>query len=354
MQHRPITISAPAKALIMGEYAVLEGHPAVVQALARFARVTLTPDQPFTVTAPPLIEQPLDFGFDDQQQFQWQKPDNEQRLPFVGPLMRALGDWRRHYHESWSLELNTRDFFISDNGSTGHKIGLGSSAALTVALAATWFGHRHPGQTFDRQRWLPLLVKLHRDLQGGSGSGVDIAASLYGGLSAYQIREDNYQARPLSWPDGVECIWIWLGHSASTRVFLGRMQDFRNDQPGEYAAHLQTMGELAQAGCQAFTDGSAQACLDTISAYGQAMQALGDAADAPVYTDAHRRLAQLAAQHGVAFKPSGAGGGDIALAAATDTKALAAFARQVQSAGYGLLELTPAEQGVVIDRRPAR
>lgn len=342
-----VNVAAPGKALILGEYAVLEGYPAIVQALGKYARIQIKTSQQYTVSALPLLDEALAFQFDEEQQFQWQDVNNQQRLPFVAPLMRALGDWRRQQQECWSLTMDTRDFFTRD----GDKIGLGSSAALTVALAAAWYQHRHPGQAFDKSRWLPLLVQLHRNLQDGRGSGADIAASLYGGLTEYYINADDQPAtaKSLQWPQNIECVWIWLGQSASTRVFLHRMQTFKTQTPKEYAAHLQHLGELAQTGCEAFVLGAAKDCLDVIKSYGQAMQALGEAADAPVYTDAHRRLAQLAEQHNVAFKPSGAGGGDIALAAASDTQALANFANKVQAAGYGLLELAPAEQGIVIE-----
>jgi phosphomevalonate kinase len=67
------------------------------------------------------------------------------------------------------------------------------------------------------------------------------------------------------------------------------------------------------------------------------MQSFGLAAETDIYTEDHRRLAAMAKAAGIAFKPSGAGGGDIALAAATDTMALVDFARQCRAAGYELL-----------------
>ncbi len=340
-----IETSTPGKALILGEYAVLEGYPAIVQGLTRRARVQLAPADSHTITALPLLDQPLSFYFDDNQQFQWRQADHQQRLPFIALLMRALGEWEHTPKHSWSLTLDTRDFFSGD----GDKLGLGSSAALTVALAATWYRQRNPGQTFDQQRWLSLLVKLHQQLQDGRGSGADVAASIYGGLIEYRITDNDCVVQQLQWPASIECIWIWIGHSASTSEFLGRMSDFKLHNPTQYARHMAYLGELSLTGVKAFANGSAGDCLQSIADYGQAMQALGEVADAQIYTDDHRRLAQLARQYGVAFKPSGAGGGDIAMAAAADTNQLAQFANQVQVAGYGLLELAPAEQGVEIN-----
>lgn len=345
--------SAPGKALILGEYAVLEGYPAIVQAMDKRAHITINASSGYSLTAPPLANENLAFNFDRDNLFQWEQADTQQHLPFVAPLMQALGDWKSgldHSVSPWSLTLDTQAFFAGNDLGTGvgQKIGLGSSAALTVALAAAWFQHRHPGQHFDQQRWLPILVQLHRDLQDGRGSGVDIAASLYGGMVEYHTSENNCTARQHSWPDDLECAWIWMGESASTRFFLRQVNDFKVTQKGHYQSLMKALGELAQAGCNALNNQSASDFLDTIKEYGYAMQRLGNAANAPVYTDAHRRLSQLAERHHIAFKPSGAGGGDIAIAASLDTEALTNFCRQVQAAGYGLLELNPAEQGACI------
>ena len=108
------------------------------------------------------------------------------------------------------------------------------------------------------------------------------------------------------------------------------------------------MTVLAEAGLRALERGDAAAMLEIIQAYGESMASLGEAAGVPIWTGDHRRLAQRAARLGVAFKPSGAGGGDIALAASQDVEALARLARQAQGDGYRVLPLAAAGKGLTV------
>ena len=124
--NRPIiNVAAPGKALILGEYAVLEGYPAAVQALSKYAQVEIKPDHQFTVSALPLLDEPLAFQFDHQQRFQWQDASSQQHLPFVAPLMRALGDWHCNPQACWSLTLDTQCFHLwaGIHGETHRRTG---------------------------------------------------------------------------------------------------------------------------------------------------------------------------------------------------------------------------------------
>ena len=57
----------------------------------------------------------------------------------------------------------------------GHKYGLGSSAASSVALTAACLGAATPSVCFD------LAFRAHRTVQHGRGSGADVASSSFGG-----------------------------------------------------------------------------------------------------------------------------------------------------------------------------
>src|SRR5690606_21597860 len=65
----------------------------------------------------------------------------------------------------------------------GHKLGLGSSAAVATALAAALAAAG--GIRPDRELLFDLASSAHRTAQGGTGSGGDVAASVYGGLLFY-------------------------------------------------------------------------------------------------------------------------------------------------------------------------
>jgi phosphomevalonate kinase len=342
-----LSTSAPGKALIPGEYAVLYGHPAVVLAVERtlHCRIHWQAAKHHTLLATPLLSAPQSFDFADSTQLVWQDASNEQRLPFIKPLFDTLEGWpelltRQHNGETLRahIELDSTAFYHQRSS----KLGLGSSAALSVALFKAWYQLKYPNSELDPDRWLNNMIHLHRQLQHGHGSGVDIAASLYGGLLGFQLqrqqqRVSGARAQPLEWPQGLEIVWVWLGSPASTRHMIEDIELFRRQCPQEHRQHIEGMASISAAGLAAVQHGDATAMQQAIAAYGDAMQAFGEAAEAPIYTDDHRRLTALAKASGVAFKPSGAGGGDIALAAATNTAALAEFAGQCRAAGYDIL-----------------
>ena len=69
-----------------------------------------------------------------------------------------------------------------------HKLGLGSSAAVTVA--ATALALAATSQTLDRAEVLAIASAAHADAQGAMGargSGADIASAVYGGAIEYRI-----------------------------------------------------------------------------------------------------------------------------------------------------------------------
>lgn len=339
--------SAAGKALILGEYAVLYGHPALVLALERQIHCRIQPhdDAGFRLLATPLLQQAQGFEFDDVGSFVWRDPGNQRRLPFIEPLFNMLEGWPEIL--SGLCASNNSGIVISFDSSeffhhNGNKLGLGSSAALTVALFKAWYELRYPHSKLDTDQWLNNLVNMHRNLQAGQGSGADIAASLYGGLLSYCITSNGKQgiraaAQAQQWPVELEVIWIWLGKSSSTRHMIEDIELFRRTQPHAHRQHIEQLAAISRAGIDAVQQGSGNDLQQALAAYGEAMQNFGLAAEADIYTEDHRRLAAMAKASGIAFKPSGAGGGDIALAAATDTMALVDFARQCRAAGYELL-----------------
>ena len=178
-----LSVSAPGKLVLLGEYAVLFGHAAVVLAVDRRATVELTSaaGRNFCVHAPGIVPERARFGLGDGATVAWENPSGA-RLPLVEAVLGALlagGVIDPRLLEPFDAVLDTRAFFDSTTGSDG-KLGLGSSAALTVALAsavALWSGREDLLE--PRIEWLERLLRIHREFQGGRGSGIDLAASLF-------------------------------------------------------------------------------------------------------------------------------------------------------------------------------
>lgn len=329
--------SAPGKLVLLGEYAVLEGAPAVVAAVDRRARVTARPAPRglWSVRAPGLQDQPAAFRLDDAGRLRWQDTADAGRLPLVEGL---LGAWRRVLEAGveelppLDLDLDTQAFF-EPRAAAPTKLGLGSSAALSVALAAALL--RAAGATCGPDRLLQL-VALHRELQGGHGSGVDVAASLLGGVLEYARDpvSGTVTTAPLELPPGLGLRCLWTGRPASTAGFLERLEARRAAAPEQVGGALAILAAAARDGAAAARAGDAAGFVAAVAASWAGFESLGGALELPLLSAEHRALERLADGCGVAYKPSGAGGGDLGIAVASDPTRLDELVRRARAAGF--------------------
>jgi phosphomevalonate kinase len=86
--------------------------------------------------------------------------------------------------------------------------------------------------------------------------------------------------------------------------------------------------------------------LVSTDAYGRAMGALGDAAEIAIVNDTLRKVAELAQRAGGAAKPSGAGGGDVALALFADESSEERFRALCSDCKFTLLSIELGAPGV--------
>ena len=110
------------------------------------------------------------------------------------------------------------------------------------------------------------------------------------------------------------------------------------------------LAELAEDGCAAARGNDADAFMASVVGYGRALQSLGEAIGAEVVTAEHREIAEHAHRFGVAYKVSGAGGGDLGLACAADSGALRAFMRSVTSRGFRVIRISLADHGLRVEQ----
>jgi phosphomevalonate kinase len=245
-----VRVVAPGKLVLTGAYAVLEGAPAIVVAVDRHALVDVaTPDD-------------VD--------------------------VRALHD------------------------ETGRKLGLGSSAASMVASQGARAVAR--GEDLADPAVRAALFRAVRDEHARSqrgGSGVDVAASVHGGALRYALEgpDGEPSVRAVEMPARVELHAFWSGTSARTSDLRARVDALRA-RSGLALARLRLLAAVA---ASAVDSGDARAFVRAARDTGDALDALGRAADAPIVPPAFAELARLAERADGAFLPSGAGGGDVAV-----------------------------------------
>jgi len=194
-----------------------------------------------------------------------------------------------------------------------HKLGLGSSAAMLVASLGVAYA-RAGRDILDREVRDALFAdarRAHATVQMG-GSGVDVAASVYGGVLDYAIASDGAPlVRDAALPSGVVLKVFWCGEPASTSAMRARVDDLRARNAGAYRARLDGIASASREALAAGARGDAGAFLSAIRDGADALLALGHDADAPIFPASTIGLTRLALDEDAAFVPSGAGGGDV-------------------------------------------
>jgi len=267
------TIVAPGKLMIAGEYAVLDGAPAIVLAVDRGVQCEIAVSDRLEIST----------------------PDGDDR--FVRPALD--GHIGQYTFSAWNPT------HLPD------KPGFGGSAAACVAacLAAG--------------RPASDALELHHEIQGG-GSGVDVLASIHGGM----IRAHRLNATPL---DPIHPVVVWSGQSAKTQPRV----DHYLSSPGR---------EAFVAESTAIVDAFAEDPLSMLRENSQLLMHMSVETGLPYMTPKLAAIRRLAKQFGGAAKPSGAGGGDCAIALFPDPDAEKAFEAAAQTKGLILIPYNVAGQ----------
>ena len=153
-------------------------------------------------------------------------------------------------------------------------------------------------------------IAAHREAQRG-GSGIDVAASVFGGVIACRLSPDgSLGVQPHVLPAGFE-LWVFATpQAASTPELLRKVRAFAAKSPQEYASY---MGRAKAGAVRAAQVAAAADLVDALRTQANALAALGAASGAPIFTPDVVALAAIAEEEGAVFYPSGAGGGDVAL-----------------------------------------
>jgi mevalonate kinase len=213
-----IKTSAPASLMLLGEHAVLQGHLALVAAIDKRIYVELTPRADDSVLL-----------FSALGDYQTTLADLTPKAPFQFVLATLAS-----FQYSSGFELRIHSEFDSTKG-------LGSSAAVTVATTLamlTWLS-----EPCDK---MPLLLAVKKIIQSvqGSGSGADVAASIWGGVVAYRARPASVECFKVSFPLTV----VYSGSKVPTPTVIQHVYKVFEKTPALLTQCLAAIGECAAAG----------------------------------------------------------------------------------------------------------
>ncbi len=311
-----MTASAPGKLILTGEYAVLDGAPALVIAVDRRAIARVRAGAPRGSSAFLLAvahELATRRGADD-------------------PAAQAA-------HE---IAVDSTAFY---DGLT--KLGLGSSAAVTVVATALAIGATSSAG-IDRSEVLTIASAAHAAAQaarGARGSGADIAASVHGGTIVFTAGRVDRR----TWPASVRVLPFFTGASADTPALIARVTAARTERRTEVDAALTAVGDASRAACAAISapaDLAATAMIGAIALAAAALDRLATATGIDLVPDCVRAARSAMSRFGGTAKTTGAGGGDVGFAVIPATADVTGATRSLIEAGCKPLPLSVDETGV--------
>ncbi len=215
--------SAPGSLMLLGEYAVLYGKHALVCAVNKRITVTLTPRQ--------------DERIEIQSSIHGHYATELSKLTIEKPFQFVLGALKQYQPK---LKRGCDIEIVSE---FSDKVGLGSSAAVTVATLAALI-------TWLNIRILPLdLVRQGRNVVRnvqGVGSGADIAASVYGGMVGYQAQPLSVEKFSVTHPLSA----LYAGFKTPTVDAIKQVQQYFSAHPDLLRQIHNGIGQCAMDGMQ--------------------------------------------------------------------------------------------------------
>jgi len=360
-----VVARAPGKLYIAGEYAVVEpGHRAVLVAVNRFITVRITPCSPAGEYAGTISSRLYANGSRS-----WRRRPQDGLAEAVGgdddyvisairvveALVAEGGGRLGSFNLGISSELDEAD---------GRKLGLGSSAAVTVATVRAVAGFY--GLSLDDSRVYKLAM-LASDAVQPIGSGGDIAASAVTGWVDYaspdrvwlrrarqraQARGGTGDLLESDWPGlclrrlpvpSVRLQVGWTGAPASTPALVADVQT-RSHGADDYTVFLRDSQDCLARLITAIEDDDVARIMRQIARNRALLAGLSRIGDRTIETAELARLVEIALDHGAAAKSSGAGGGDCGIALCPPATDLVALRAAWETAGIRPLDLSVYSQ----------
>lgn len=280
---------APGKVILLGEHAVVFGHPAVAGPLEQGITVTLEK------AAGGIALKGADTG------------------PSI--IAHALRKCAQAFHLS-SVEVEI-------TGDLPQAVGLGSSAAVSVALVRAFAAAAQI--SMRPQGLLDRAMELEHEFHGATASGVDHNVAFERKLIRYV---KGRRAQPLSLSRAVECV-VWVVEPrGSTRERVQEIARRREEDSALYEEVFGEIGGLAERAVEALENGELTAVGQAMDQNQRLLQRLGLSTPG-----LDRAVAELRAMGAFGAKLTGAGGGGSVVGLFPDAKpTVAALVAQGQRA----------------------
>lgn len=223
-----ISAFGPGKVILLGEHGVVYGQPALAAPISRGVRAIASPSDAVALELPE--------GLDAAQQ---------------EALERAFARAARAARHPRVLVRLESGLPLS--------MGLGSSGALSVAVARVLLEARH-GRPPTLAEVTAVAFEMEKAFHG-TPSGVDHTTSARGELTLFR----NGRAHRVPAPKPVTVVVALVGARSGTRVTVSALRARQRRWPGRYQRLFREMGALVREGAKAVAAGELEALGDVMN-----------------------------------------------------------------------------------------
>jgi phosphomevalonate kinase len=332
MTYSSYSVKVPGKLMIAGEYAVLEpNQKAVVAAVNRYVTAYIKPARQNKLSLPQLGLEDITWKISDEE-VQFSVSDS--RLSFIQNSISVVNQFLQEKSvilRPFQLQIKSE----LDDPLSGQKYGLGSSAAVVVAVTSAILRlHRDEKETLELDEIFKLSAIAHLKTQG-SGSGADIAACVYGSWLEYSAFSSkwvldelehgkklrsiiekpwpNLSIKPLTPPHMLQLVVGWTKEAVATAPMIKRVQNFRENNLEVYNEFLRESSISVARLIQSFEINDCTEAINSLAQNRKVLLKLGENAGITIETAKLKALCSIAETFG-GSKSSGAGGGDCGIA----------------------------------------
>lgn len=244
-----INVSAPGSVMLAGEHAVLHGESAAVCAVNKrmFLELKTSSDKNLKIrSALGYLSVPID------------NIPSGGEFSFIAEAVRKSGIKQ-------GIEISVESEFSS-------KTGLGSSAAVTVCTCKAL--HELKGTEAGNKLLFKEALSAVKAVQK-TGSGSDIAASVYGGIVSVIPEKSEHIPVPLICPVMPEIDLYYCGYKMKTKDVISLINKKAQKEPELYGEIYRTMGKTASGIIRSLEEGNLKKTGELFNIYHGLMDAIG-------------------------------------------------------------------------------
>ena len=325
-----IETAASGKAFLSGEYMALDGGRAIILSTPQSAKVLISEtNQTNNILVSSMSDDSYPFRIDEKLKIVWLE-ENPKQLGII--LSEGISQFNKGFSGK-SIAIDTSDFFYGER-----KIGIGSSAAVSAALTKAL--NKLLDLRLSSKAMIDYSRQIHNRSQDSHGSGFDVIASFLKerALSCQLYEHESYKHERIQLPEEIKIFAIVNNAYSQTSQMINRYEAAKKKYKDYFSNHAPKMKSELDRLHDSILRNDSSSMMNSLTSYNELLVEMDKKFSIGVF-DHHHELISLAKDHGIFYKPSGSGGGDLGLLISPDKIRLDKICKELTLKGLYLFEI---------------